>query len=463
MSESSKMSKTDIIKWSVVIALGLICFLIPSTGWYADGIKNFVIITVVCLAIAAMELLPVAQIGLMLPVLYLVCKVAPVTVIMSPWSGGITMLMIIGGFLLAAIMEGSGVLTRLAYFLMAKVKGSYAKLLVAIYLVSVILSILMFGGGSYMIMGPLCVGLCMALGAMRTKMGAGIAFACMLGTCSSHSFMYTATSYAIIKGAAAGLVDHVQFDLISILIHNLPTIFMMLLILFITVKWYKPDQEMGDTDYFKAKLAELGPMKPLEIRAGIVLALVFLFMFTSKFHGYPMEYGLFAIPLLAWLPGFNAADASTFKRVNWDMIFFGAGCISIGTVATHLGLGNILAEYCIGFFEGGSITKVFFTIFVVIFGLNFVMTPTAIWALISAPILTLTAQIGIEPLPVMYFLVSMSEAIILPYEYLPYLIVYAFGMMSMKDFIKLNAMRCVLFVLGIMFLLIPWWQIVGIL
>lgn len=463
MSELVSISKSDKVKWLICIFLTGALLLVPSIGWYEGQIKTFIAITVFCLALAAFELLPVAALGLMLPILYLIFGVAPIDAIMSPWSGGITMLMIIGGFLLAAVMEASGVLVRVAYYLMAKVKGSYLKLMIAIYLVSVLLSILMFGGGSYMIMGPLCFGLCAALGAMRTKMGAGIAFACMLGTCSSHAFIYSATSYAIIKGSSAGAADDVQINILSVLWHNLPTIFIMVAILLITVKWYRPEKELGNTEYFETKLAELGPMTPVEKRSLIILALVFLFMFTTKFHGFPMEYGLFTIPLLAWLPIFRVADVKTFRRVNWDMIFFGAGCVSIGTVASSLGLDTLLAQYCQSYFTGAGTTQVFLILFAIIFVLNFVMTPTAIWSLISAPVFAVTTSIGIPALPVLYFLVTGSEAILLPYEYLPYLIVYSFGMMSMTDFIKLNVMRSCVLLVGIVCLLLPWWHLVGIL
>ena len=42
-----------------------------------------------------------------------------------------------------------------------------------------------------------------------------------------------------------------------------------------------------------------------------------------------------------------------------------------------------------------------------------------------------------------------------------YLTVYAFGMISMKDFIKMSIVRCFIYVVGFFAILIPYWIIIG--
>ena len=70
---------------------------------------------------------------------------------------------------------------------------------------------------------------------------------------------------------------------------------------------------------------------------------------------------------------------------------------------------------------------------------------------------------GLSPIPFAYAVNACSEAILLPYEYVPYLIVYGFGMISMKDFIKVNILRSVLFFGGFLLILIPYWMLIGLL
>ena len=100
-------------------------------------------------------------------------------------------------------------------------------------------------------------------------------------------------------------------------------------------------------------------------------------------------------------------------------------------------------------------------VFAIVFALNFLMTPLAIFALITAPLLTLAVNLGFSPIPFAYAICGLSEAIILPYEYIPYLLIYSFGMIKMKDFIVLNALRSVLVFLGYIVLLIPYWMLIG--
>ena len=89
------------------------------------------------------------------------------------------------------------------------------------------------------------------------------------------------------------------------------------------------------------------------------------------------------------------------------------------------------------------------------------MTPMAIWALLTAPLMQVAIDLGLNQLPFLYCLLSCAEAIIFPYEYVPYLTVYAFGMMTMGDFIKLNTVRCAIFVAGFLGVLIPFWMLIG--
>ena len=102
-------------------------------------------------------------------------------------------------------------------------------------------------------------------------------------------------------------------------------------------------------------------------------------------------------------------------------------------------------------------------VFAIVFGLNFLMTPMAIMALIIDPILLLATNMGFSPIPFAYAVNACSEAILLPYEYVPYLIVYGFGMITMKDFLKINILRSVIFFAGFLLILIPYWMLIGLL
>ncbi len=95
-----------------------------------------------------------------MPTAYIALGIAPANVVMSPWVGT-TMLMIVGAFVIAASLEACGLLKRVAFYLMCKVKSNYTALLFTITFVGILINILT-SGRAYLIMPPLCLGLCIS-------------------------------------------------------------------------------------------------------------------------------------------------------------------------------------------------------------------------------------------------------------------------------------------------------------
>ena len=461
--ESVGLDKKNAIKWLITIIATAIIALIPAGGLYTEGMKLFMIITGFSLFVIAFEFLPSAVMVIFMPVLYVVTGCAPASAVMAPWLGDI-MLMLLGAFAFAAILTDSGLLDRISYALMAKMNGSYTKLMFGMYFVGIVLTFATFGTG-YMVLAPLAAGLCISLGEMKTKFGAGIAMSVMLGTCAAKSFTYPITTYGIIAGAAGGLADATfqNMTFVGVLAHNFPMAIVTTLSLFIYIKWYKPDHEIEGGDYFNAKLAELGKTTQKEKNAAVALIIILVYMLSCAVTGMNMNWGFMIVPWLCFMPipFLYCANQSTFKYMNWDMVFFVAGCMAIGTVASTLGFAQILASLMSAIFSSGGVFTTFGAVFAIIFVMNFLMTPMAIWALLTAPLMQVAIDLGMNQLPFLYCLIGCAEAIVLPYEYVPYLTVYAFGMITMGDFVKMSIVRCLIYILSFLFVLIPFWMLIG--
>ena len=208
----------------------------------------------------------------------------------------------------------------------------------------------------------------------------------------------------------------------------------------------------------------MGPVTRVEKANAIMLVILLVYIFTVQIHKLDINLGFAIIPFMVYLPFVNGADSDAIKDVNYSVILFVAACMGIGTVASNLGLGVALMEVC-GTLLHGSTNPIALMgiVFTIVFGLNFLMTPAAIIALIIEPIILLATSMGYSAVPFAYAVNACSEAIIFPYEYVPYLVVYAFGMISMKDFIKYNIMRSVLFFIGFLVVLVPYWMLIGLL
>lgn len=463
--ETAKVAGSDIIKWVAIVVITLFSLLLPTTEIITVQMKMFVTITIFYLALIALEVVDILLVSALLPATYLVFGVADATTVFSPWLST-TIYMVMGAFVLAAILQDCGLLERIAYMLMSKIGSSYYKLIIGLYLVGIVITIITFGNG-YIIMGALGLGLCLALNFMNTKMSAIIGFACLIGGVSAKSFTYTATAYGIIMNMSQGLLTPetiARITPIKVMIDNLPLFFISLGILLIAAKVYKPDSSvLGSKEYFREKLNGLGPVKREEKINLVLLLCIIAWMVTTKFHGKSMDFAFMIAPYLAFLPFVRSAKKECLKTVNFSMLFFMAACMSIGTVATSLGVSKIVASLFEAIVAGNYSSLVFAFIFALIFILNFLLTPVAIWGLITVPVLQLAINLGMDPIPFVYALLQSAEAIIFPYEYIPYLVFFGFGMMGMGDFIKLNLMRCIIYFLGIIVILVPWWELIGIL
>jgi len=449
------------IKWLITVVLVSICLLIPDTGFYSGNVKNFLAITVLGLALAGFELCPNFVTAIIMPALWIFCGVAPVSTVFGSWTTSTTLLMC-GGLFLGTTLEDCGLLKRIAFRIMVLAKGSYFVLLLYMMVTGIVLNIISAGLG-YIIMGALGAGLYLSMPERDTKFGAGIAVAVMIGCCQAHAYTYFAGSWGAILPMAADYVPQHAVTPLSIMMHCWPLIFVGVLTLWIVSKWYKPNIDLSNITYFRDELNKMGSITVRERNNVIMLTILLVLIFTVGFTGLDVSLIFGIVPFMVFLPFMKGADEKTLKeKMNFEMIFFVMSFMSIGTVAGSLGLGEYIAMACNYFLNGTtSPFVIFITIFLIVFALNFLMTPLAIFALITEPVCLIAINAGLDPVAFLYMVNACSEAILMPYETGPYLIVYSFGMITMKDFIKTNALRSILFFLGCLVVLIPYWLAIG--
>lgn len=166
-ASSATFSRSNVIKWLITFIITMIFVLIPSQGFYDGNIKKFFIITVFSLCVIAFEFFPLLIMAAVMPILWVFTGVCSFETAMGPWMGS-TMPMMVGIFVMVACLEESGLITRIAFFLMSKVSGSYMKLCFAIYFVSFLISVITLGNAQY-IMCVLCAGTCFALKVQNKK------------------------------------------------------------------------------------------------------------------------------------------------------------------------------------------------------------------------------------------------------------------------------------------------------
>lgn len=289
---------------------------------------------------------------------------------------------------MVATLNKSGLLRRIAFKMMCLANGSYLKILMMVFFVGVVLNIATAGNSS-VIMAAICLGLCISLNEVKGRIGAGLAAAVMVGCCTSHAFTFQATVWGVINqmSAAAGYTHTVTP--LPMMMHTWPLAIVSVVMVWVASKMFSLNDEQKamfkNVTYFKDELDKMGTMSRREKVNGAMLLIILVYMFTTPIHGMDLNLGFALIPWIVYLPFVDGADYDTLKSVQWDMPFFVMACMGIGTVAGSLGVGEAIATVCTDLL--GSSTSVFAVlsiVFFIVFGLNFLMTPLAIIALIHS-------------------------------------------------------------------------------
>ena len=277
-------------------------------------------------------------------------------------------------------------------------------------------------------------------------------------------FVYNPTSVPIVAAAAAPVLGEIiPITWMDFAYANWPIIIFSIIFEFLLIKIFKIDKSnlSVEADFFQKKLDSLGKMKKQEKWALVLLVLLFAYIILSPWHKLDTSYGFILFAVLALFPGINVATVDTLKKVDWGMGFFIAAFLTIGAVATTLGISSsfvTFAEKIVGE-VGPSIALVFIMIAGAL--ANLLLTPIAILTTLAAPMTELALAVNFSPEASFFTLIYTEWLIVLPYEAFPTLIWFAFGAVTMKQFFQVGVIRLILFFVFFLIAILPWWNFIG--
>ena len=68
---------------------------------------------------------------------------------------------------------------------------------------------------------------------------------------------------------------------------------------------------------------------------------------------------------------------------------------------------------------------------------------------------------GLNPMAIYYFMMNACDQILMPYEYALYMIFFGFGLIHLKDFMKIMGTKMIFNFIMVFGLLLTWWKFVG--
>ena len=457
---STSADKKKRIGWAVSILIPFIIAFIPVSGDFTESLKRFFMITLFMILIIAFELFPLLVSAILLPSLYIVSGIVPAATAFGSWSNT-TVWMVLGGLIFSTVLDECGLLKPIAYFVIRKCGGTYGGVVYGCFVIGILLNLVTFCYG-WVIAGALIFGVCKAMDLKPSRESSLVCFAGTIGCTGSTVFLYYPSYYSMIETSLQEFVPGYSMGMFTTFLYNGCFIIWCLLTLFILMKVYKTKKMDGKLNrkIFDEKYEQLGKMSKKEKKAVAMIVLLFAWLFSSNFTGLPAAYGFMTIPYLMFVPGIEIGDKEIIGRINFSMIFLVA-CLGIGVVGASVGFGDFLTNIAVPFLSGKSVLVV--CISFMLFGMiaNFFMTPLAMLGGLSIPFAQIAVSLGINPVVACMILVYACEMLFLPYESNGNLIMYEYGMMPMKDFIKQEGLKTLIMFVGFLVVMYPLWNLFG--
>lgn len=458
---TAKTHPITTIKWIVTLLIPVIIIFLPTNALFTGQIRLFFAFTTLAILLMAFEFFDTMVTAMLIPLGYIMLGLAPAAVVYSGWAGGIPA-MVIGGLLLSNVLEETGLLKRIAYWCILKTGGSYTGILFGVFIAGVILS-LITAAGAPIIMAALCYGICKALNLGVSKESSAIMMIGAFSSVAITTFIYYPAMVGLLEAGGRMVDPTLTITYPHFLLCNLPYLGLLILLIFLVAKLYKPSRPINGKLFFQAEYDRLGPISKNEIKVGAVTALIIILLMTASLHQIPGAMVFAIIPWLLFMPGIKVGTTEAIAKINYGLAFFIVACLSIGMVSGHLGLGALLAEIVVPLLTPLSTTAVLGAVWVIGVLLNFILTPFAIAAAFAGPIAQIASGLGINIEGALYVLYNAMDTVFFPYEYAGYLIFYGFGTILMKDFIKIMTLKAVLSIIFILVVMIPYWNFVGVL
>ncbi len=200
MSNSQTIDKNFIMKWAVVFIAAAAIWFMPCNEVYSPEVKKFLFVTALGILLVAFELIDLMAVSMMFPIGYILFGLAPIDAAYGAWLGT-TPMVVIGGYMIANVMDRIGLLKRIAYKCILLVGGSYYGLLFGVLIAGCILNTAT-GGNAWVIMAAFTFGLCKTFELGKTMDSALIMFVGALSAGASCVFIYTPYFMSILFNSA---------------------------------------------------------------------------------------------------------------------------------------------------------------------------------------------------------------------------------------------------------------------
>ena len=471
MSESIKMTTMQKVKWAILLIVLVALWMIPCGDVYTQQVKHFCMISVAGIYMMAFELVPAFVAALSIPTGYWLLSVAPAATVFSAWTQQVPWVLL-GSLLVAQIMNKTGLSKRLAYSLMIVGKGNfYVVMAMLIVAGAIIAAFVPAAVARAALFGSIALSLADAMEWEADKKHAIILFSVvgLAATGCSYMLMTGTNSDLVVAGVleSAGYpiswAEWAFYNMIPGII-EIVAAFLLIALMFRNHdgKESKKMDSQAIYAYIKEQYKTLGKPDAQEKKATVLFAVILILLLTSNYHSFNPGQIFMLLALMAFLPGIGLLEAGDAKKLNYSTLFLVAGCVAIGDVANSLALGDVFVDLVMPLLPDSIMGLSAISFFICFFG-NMLMTPVALGSTLTLPIIKIAEYLGCNPYGLTMIFWTSCGATVFPYEAASDLLIFSYGKISMKNWIKVGIVRSLVLFIGRFILYIPWFKLLGLL
>ncbi|MCH5276568.1 MAG: anion permease [Desulfovibrionaceae bacterium] len=445
------------LRWKFC-ALTVSGVLIPALfGGWGVSTAAFGVITVCAISLWITELLPGTLVAMLLPVAYILAGVGAPAQILAPWTGSMCWL-VLGGIVISRMMEKSGVSRRMALWALSRGGSSLRRLFPGIMLAGFLIApFVPTAMGKAALFVAILGGICKTLNLEPGSREASCIFLCGLLALAEPKFLFFTSSMdsALLINAAArsGMViswlEYFRANAVPGLLYSLCCLVLLCL--------FAPKGGRNFHEFVKAEYSRLGPVSADEKKAFLLLGLIALAMAGDSLHGLELGWLMMLAAGLCFLPGVRLLDNRDLRGLPLDMVFFVAGCMTIGAATHAAGVDSILGDMVKNLLNPDHATASLAGAFLSGTGLTMAFTTLpAISALVPA-----LASTGLESGPsgqtLLYAFLFGLDQFLMPYVFAPALYFYASGYINIKFYLTFQFSKLAMTTIFLFVVAIPWW------
>lgn len=447
------------------ILVAIIVWNLPLEGLSAEGQKGLALSLATVIWWATKVAHP-GYVSLIMLLAYVVFGVAPASDVFALWLSPL-MYLIVGGYLIAAAVQVSGLGKRLAYAFLLKVVTSYNSLIISCYVLGFLLSFLIPHPWprSFLIMGVMAVIIKSTEMPKRDAMNIGLA----VFAGSAPVSMILLTGDSTINIVAVGFSGMELSWLGWLKQMAIPGIVATVLTCALQLMIFKPSGkfEINKTEV-KKQLDDLGSFTGIEKKVMFWIGLAILLWVTDSIHGIHIGWVTLGVALMMSLPTIgDILKPPQWAQVPIATLFFLTAALAIGKVGAITGMNDWVASVVLPSQVPSNLFLLALMITVISILLHLVLgSVMAVMGIATPALVGYAVSAGISPLvPALMVYTAIAMHWILPFHHMNLLVGLGDdgGMYTDKEVMRLGIpLTAAVFVVTVV-VEVLWWQVTGLL